>query len=293
MADMPNDFWSGWIVLLTAVSFIGLIWLVLSVYFTPQSETQASDEPVWDGDIREGNTAPPLWWFWLILATMVFSVSYLMLYPGLGSFSGALRWSMGHELQQNKRDYATKFSTISEDIIASSLADPQARPEVMKTAGNLFNQNCAACHGYEAQGQASLFPSLRDDEWQWGDAPEQIETSIRHGRKAVMMSWQTALKDEGVENVSDYILNGLGTSDSASHAGQAQYNLFCMACHGEKGEGNPLIGAPNLINDIWLYGGSMAAISESIAHGRQGEMPAYDTRLDDVQIKILIAWLKK
>jgi len=292
MADMPNDFWSGWIVLLTSFSFIGLAWVVFSAYFSPQKEAEEEDL-VWDGDVREGNDSPPLWWFWLILATMVFSVVYLMLYPGLGSFSGAFRWSMGHELQENKRDFEAKYLSINEEIIASSLETLQSRPDVMKSAGNLFDENCATCHGYEAQGQASLFPSLRDDEWQWGNSPEQIETSIRHGRKAAMMAWQAVLKDEGVANVSDYVLTALGTSEAVGHAGQAQYNQFCMVCHGAEGQGNPLLGASNLSNDIWLYGGSKEAVEESIAQGRHGEMPAYNARLDDAQIKMLVAWLIK
>jgi cytochrome c oxidase cbb3-type subunit 3 len=292
MADMPNDFWSGWIILLTSLSFLGLVWVVFSIYFAPQDEVHEGEETVWDGDIREGNDSPPLWWFWLLLSAMVFSVVYLMLYPGLGSFSGAFRWSMGQEFQENKRDFDTQFASINEEIITSSIAALQDRPDVMKTAGNLFNENCAACHGYEAQGQASLFPSLRDDEWQWGNSPEQIEASIRHGRKAMMMGWQAILKDDGVENVSDYVLR-LGTSEAAGHAGQAQYNQFCMVCHGAEGEGNPLLGAPNLKNNIWLYGGSKAAVKESIAQGRHGEMPAYNSRLDDVQVKMLVAWLTK
>lgn len=291
MADMPNDFWSGWIVLITAVSFIGLIWLVLSIFFSPQSGVEEDEELVWDGDLREGNTSPPIWWFWMILATMVFSVAYLMLYPGLGSFSGALRWSMGHELQQDQRDYQHRYQDVNEAIMAASIDELQDQPDVMEVGANLFNQNCAACHGYEAQGQASLFPNLRDDEWQWGDSAEQIEASIRHGRKAVMMGWQTALKDEGVEQVSDYILTGFNSADN--HPGKKPYNLYCAACHGQQGEGNPLIGASNLADDTWLYGGSAESIRETIANGRNGEMPAYDERLDDMQIKILVAWLKK
>tara|TARA_R110002073_G_scaffold329422_1_gene511856 strand:- start:400 stop:1281 length:882 start_codon:yes stop_codon:yes gene_type:complete len=293
MADMPNEFWSGWIILLTSVSFVGLGWIVLSVYFLPQEEVHENEEPVWDGDLKEGNNPPPLWWFWLILCAMVFSVVYLMLYPGLGSFSGAFRWSQGGELQENRDKFTTKFSDINEEIAASSIEMLQNRPEVMKAAENLFNRNCAACHGYEAQGQASLFPSLMDDEWQWGNTPEQIEASIRNGRKAVMMSWQAVLNDEGVEKVSDYVLTGLGTDNTASHPGQEQYNQLCIACHGAEGQGNPLMGAPNLINNIWLYGGSKHTVRESIAQGRSGEMPAFNSRLDDVQIKMLVAWLSK
>ena len=293
MADMPNDFWSGWIVLITCFSLGGLAWIVISVYLLPRKAAHPHDEPVWDGDLREGNNPLPFWWFWLILSGMIFTAIYLMLYPGLGSFSGALRWSHSGEVTENLKKFQAEHANTNEEINKSSLAQLQARPEIMETAQNLFNQNCSACHGYEAQGQANLFPNLVDNEWQWGNTPEQIEQSIREGRKGVMMSWQAMLNDEGVEKLSEYVLTGLGTEKAAEHAGHTQYNQLCVACHGAKGEGNPIMGAPNLTNDIWLYGGSKEAVKESIGKGRNGEMPAFNKRLNDTQIKILVAWLSK
>lgn len=293
MADMPNEFWSGWIILLTSLSFIGLGWIVISVYLLPRKEIGQHKEPVWDGDLREGNNPLPFWWFWLILSAMIFSVIYLMLYPGLGTFSGALRWSQHGELEENTQKFDTQFSNINAEIGSASITQLQARPEVMKAAQNLFNQNCSACHGYQAQGQANLFPNLMDNEWQWGNTPEQIEQSIRDGRKAVMMSWQAMLNDDGVEKLSDYVLTGLGTEQAADHPGHIQYNQLCVACHGADGQGNPIMGAPDLTNDVWLYGGSKESIQESIGKGRSGEMPAFNKRLNDAQIKMLVAWLSK
>jgi cytochrome c oxidase cbb3-type subunit III len=291
MADMPNDFWSGWIILLTVFSLAGLTWLVLSVFFLPPKKINLKERTVWDEDLQEDTNPIPLWWFWLLLSMMIFTAAYLMLYPGLGSFSGAFRWSQGGELAESVENFDTEFAEINAVIVASSIAELQARPEVMSSAANLFNENCSACHGYEAQGQLSLFPNLRDDEWLWGDTPEQIEQTIRNGRIAAMISWQAVLTDEGVENVSDYVLTALGTDAAEGHPGQAQYNLFCVACHGAAGQGNPLFGAPNLTNDIWFYGGSEETVRETISQGRMGEMPAFASRLDDAQIRMLVAWL--
>jgi cytochrome c oxidase cbb3-type subunit 3 len=95
MADMPSDFWAGWIAVITIVSLLGLAWLVFSIYFAPETEPEDAEGPVWDSNLREGSNPAPMWWFWLILAMMVFSVIYLMLYPGLGSYQGALKWSQG------------------------------------------------------------------------------------------------------------------------------------------------------------------------------------------------------
>jgi cytochrome c oxidase cbb3-type subunit 3 len=178
-------------------------------------------------------------------------------------------------------------------LIAEARLDTlQADTDLMRSAQRVFDRNCAVCHGYEAQGQASYFPSLVDDEWQWGGSPEQIEQSIRAGRNAVMVGWAQVLGDDGVNNVTDY-LGVVGTDAANSHAGQQQYNQFCIACHGADGGGNPLLGAPSLSDDVWLYGDSDEAVHHSIAEGRTGEMPAFDVRLDDTQIKLLVALLSK
>ena len=287
MADLPNDFWSGWIVVLTVTGFTGLAWLVLSVYFLPQQESEQGEQPVWDEDLREGFSPAPLWWFWMILAAMVFSVFYLMMYPGLGSFKGALRWSQGGQVEQSFATYDQEFAGIRADIAAMPLEDLQSDASLMEVAGHIFTRNCAACHGYQAQGQAATFPNLSDSIWQWGGSVEQVEQTIRNGRRAVMIPWQAVLGDTGVANVAEYVL-ALRSGGTQGLAGQVQYNQFCMACHGADGAGNPLLGAPSLRDDDWLYGGTLEAVSQSISQGRNGEMPAFGQRLDNIQVRLLV-----
>ncbi len=292
MPIMPNDFWSGWVILLTVISFIGLAWLILSVYFLPSSKNHDGEEPVWDNNLTEGSSSPPFWWFWLILSMMVISVIYLMLYPGLGSFEGAFRWSQGGQLSEHTAAYESEFATLEADILATPYIELAANNEAMTSAAAIFSEHCSACHGSEAMGQASLFPNLRDADWQWGDTPAQIEQTIRNGRLAVMVSWQALLNDEGVENVASYVMS-LSESPDINHPGKAQYDMFCIACHGPTGDENPLLGAPRLNDDIWLYQGDLESIKESIAVGRNGQMPAFNETLDDVQIKLLTAWLSQ
>jgi cytochrome c oxidase cbb3-type subunit 3 len=163
----------------------------------------------------------------------------------------------------------------------------------MHSAQRVFDRNCAVCHGYDAAGQASLFPDLTDAEWQWGGSVAQIEQSIRAGRTAAMVSWSQILGgDEGVANVAAYV-KVLGSDTADGHPGQGQYNIFCVACHGPAGAGNVALGAPNLVDSIWLYGDNDAALHESIANGRAGEMPAFGERLDDTQIRLLLALLTR
>lgn len=290
MSDMPSDFWAGWIAVITLVSLAGLAWLVFSIYFSPADEHEGADGPVWDENLREGSHPAPIWWFWLILASMVFSVIYLMLYPGLGSYKGALKWSQGGNVESSLARFDDEFGSVRRLIVEGNLATLQDDADIMRSAQRVFDRNCAVCHGYQAQGQADHFPSLVDDVWQWGGTPAQIEQSIRQGRNAVMVSWAQVLGEEGVSNVTDYVL-ALGTPAANGHAGQQQYNQFCVACHMPDGSGNVALGAPDLADDVWLYGGSAEAVHESIAAGRAGEMPAFGARLDDTQIKLLIALL--
>lgn len=296
MADMPSDFWSGWVMLLFVFGFIGLAWLVLSVYFLPAAPDDGAEagaeEPVWDGNLHEGNNPAPFWWFWLLLAAMVFSVVYLMLYPGFGSYAGALKWSQGGQFRDHQRDFIAEFATVRGKLLARPLPELAADPQAMDVAAGLFRENCAACHGTRATGQANLFPNLRDGDWQWGGTPEQIEQTIRHGRTAMMPGWQAVLNDEGVRNVAGYVQT-LATGAVENHPGQDQYMQLCAGCHGPTGDGNPLLGAPRLNDNIWLYGGSTAAVSQTLSQGRGGQMPAFGQRLDDLQIKLLVAWLAR
>ena len=138
-----------------------------------------------------------------------------------------------------------------------------------------------------------MFPDLTDGEWQWGGSPAQIEQSIRGGRTAVMVGWSQLLgSDEGVRQVADYV-RVLGMDDADGHPGQARYNQLCLACHGIDGSGNAALGAPSLIDDVWLYGDDDQALFKSIAEGRAGEMPAFEERLDDTQIRLLLALLTR
>lgn len=291
MADLPTGFWSGWIIVLTCVSLATLTWVVLSVYFAPGASEHPAAEPVWDNDLGEGSNAPPLWWFWMLLAALVFSLIYLMLYPGLGSYKGLLNWSQGKRIVESYETYDTSFQDIRANIASKNLAEIQNDLDLMQVAERIFRRECSACHGPDARGQASLFPNLMDIDWQWGSSAEQIEQTIRGGRVANMLAWEAILGDENVDQVADYVTK-FSDSDDA-HPGRAVFQQNCAACHGLDGVGNPLLGAPNLADNIWLYGGDIETVRASIAAGRNGVMPSFEKRLDDAQIKLLVAMLAR
>jgi len=293
MSDFTSHFWSGWIISLTLVSLIGLGWLSYSVYFGKNRDLHEGDA-VWDETLREGSNPPPLWWFGMIFSLMVFSVIYLILYPGLGEYPGALHWSSEHRLHTSMQRYQREFDAVQADWRELPLAELANHAEAMRSANRIYMHNCATCHGADARGQARRFPNLMDDVWSWGGDEAQITHTLVNGRVAVMPPWSSILQDEGVDQVTDYVLAlSRGEADAAAgSAGAQKYAQFCVACHGAAGEGNVLLGAPNLRDDVWLYGGDREAIYVSIAAGRNGHMPAQRGRLSDMQIRLLTAWLK-
>lgn len=291
MADLPSGFWSGWILVLTAFSLAGLAWLVLSVYLMPGAEPGPDGEPVWDTDLREGSNAPPLWWFWMLLGAMVFSLVYLILYPGLGSYPGLLNWSAGKRIIESTNNFKQRFNEQRDAIAASSLAEIQNDLDLMVIAERIFRRECAACHGPDGRGQAEMFPNLMDVDWQWGATAEQIEQTIRNGRQPMMPAWQAIIGADNVGQVADYVQQFNTAADT--HAGKVVYDQYCMACHSADGSGNVLLGAPSLADSSWLYGSSIDSIVHSVANGRSGVMPAFATRLDDLQVKLLVALLAR
>ncbi len=293
MADMPSDFWSGWIAVITLVSLGGLAWLVFSIFFGADSQDKG-EAHVWDETLKEGTNPAPMWWFWLILSAMVFSVIYLMLYPGLGSFKGVLEWSQGGRLEQSFNTYDERFGPIRREIAGLSLDSLQADEPIMASAKRIFDRKCGICHGADAAGQVSRFPDLTDDVWQWGGGPAEIEETIRSGRQATMVGWKAVFGDDGVAEVAHYV-RSLSEEYEAHDVtkGRALYGQFCVACHGATGEGSVPLGAPNLTDGVWLYGGLQEDMEQTIAFGRHGRMPAFGERLDDTQIRMLVAWLTR
>jgi len=291
VADLPSEFWGGWIVAITVVSFLALLWFIVDVY---RSGPDGNEQLVWDETLREGDKPAPIWWFWFILALMTISVVYVMLYPGLGSWRGALGWSMGGRIEERFVDYEGQFGTQRKLILDLPITQLAHSDSAMRSASRVFNNNCSSCHGRDAAGQANAFPDLTDAAWQWGSDESEIITTIHAGRQAAMPGWVSIVGQHGIGQLADYVL-ALSRGDAASPttaAGGALFQQYCVACHGVGGEGNPLLGAPALNDAAWNYGGERADVAQSIADGRTGLMPAFGARLDETQIRLLTAWLK-
>jgi len=290
MASVATGFWAGWVVVITVVSALGLLALIVSVYFSREPTGHATEQ-VWDETLGEGATPAPLWWFWFILGLLATSVIYLMLYPGLGAHRGVLNWSQGGQLAASRARFEAGFGAERTRIAAADIDSLRQDPVALQSGWHLFNNHCSACHGTDARGQADLFADLGNDSWQWGGTEPQIAQTITQGRLATMPAWQTVLGDTGVTNVAAYVRSLAGGNTPADSPGATIYRNTCSACHGPNGEGLAALGAPALNDDEWLYGGTEIAVRTSIAMGRNGRMPAFGDRLDATQVKLLTAWL--
>lgn len=285
--------WSWYVTLLSLANILACVWLIRWTAKKRPGEGAASDTTghEWDG-LREYNNPMPRWWLGLFYITIVFGLVYLLLYPGLGNFRGLLGWSQisayEAEVAAAEADVAPLFARYAATPIPELARDPAA----MATGRRLFVTNCAVCHGADGHGSRG-FPNLADDNWQWGGSPEQIEQTITGGRQAAMIPWGAALGEDGVKAVAAYVrtLGGREADPALAATGKEKFQTLCVACHGPDGKGNPMLGAPDLTDDYWLYGGSTRVIETTIRDGRMGVMPAHKDLLGAERIHVLAAYV--
>ncbi len=249
----------------------------------------------WDGDLQEYNNPLPRWWLNLFQLTVVFGIGYLVLYPGSGIYDGLLNWSQTQQYDQQVAIEEAGYDAIFAAYVDQDFAALQQDPKAMTAGLNLFGNYCAQCHGSDARGAVG-FPNLTDNDWLWGGEQQQIITTISNGRNGVMPGWGAVLGGEpGVTAVAHYVrsLSGLEHDAELAGTGEAQYGLFCSACHGPTGSGNSLLGAPNLSDDIWLYGANLESLKQTIELGRNNLMPAFSDSLSEDKIKVLMAYIKQ
>jgi len=264
----------------------------------------------WDG-IKELNTPLPRWWILTFYACIVWAVGYWIVYPAWpmvsGYTSGVLHYSsradVAVELANLEKIRGAKMVTLG----AASLADIEKDPALLALARargkSVFGDNCAPCHGSGAAG-AKGFPNLNDDDWLWGGTLDQIMQTIEFGARSghpkthdsAMLAFgrDGMLKSEEIVTVANYVrsLSGLPTRPGFDPAaGRKIFVENCVSCHGDAGKGNQEMGAPNLTDKIWLYGGDEATIIQTITNGRGGVMPAWTGRLDPSTIKAMAVYV--
>ena len=290
--------WSLFVILLTIVNILACVW-ILRWTSKPRSATEkigggADTGHVWDGDLREYNNPLPRWWLWVFYLTVVFGLLYLILYPGLGALRGVQGWSQSGQYEQERAAVEARAAEWYAPFASMTVPQLAADGKAMATARNLFQNNCAQCHGSDGGG-AKGFPNLANADWQWGGDPDAIVQTISAGRVGAMPPWGDALGPQGVEEVVAYVqaLSGQPADAARAAAGKARFETVCAACHGLDGKGMQAVGAPNLTDDVWLYGSDAATISETIVKGRNGQMPAFSERLGEQRVRLLAAYVSK
>ena len=293
MSDFTSDFWSIYVSVITVVSILAC---GLLLWFSGKARAMTAHDNttghIWDGDLREMNNPLPRWWVWLFVITIVFSLAYLAMYPGLGNYAGKLGWtSTGQhsaEMDKGEREVAPLYARFT----AMKAQDVARDPQAMAIGERLFMNNCAQCHGSDARGSKG-FPNLTDGDWLHGGAPEKILETLTKGRIGNMPPMAAAVgTPDDVKNVAHYVLSLSGSPHDSLRAslGKAKF-VACAACHGMDGKGNPALGAPNLSDDIWLHGYGENAIIAMVNNGKMNQMPAQADKLSAAQIHVLSAYV--
>jgi cytochrome c oxidase cbb3-type subunit 3 len=288
--------WSIFVVVLTIANILGCFWLLRWTAKPKHAGEKiggGSDTGhTWDGDLREYNNPLPKWWLWLFYITIVFALVYLAVFPGLGNFAGLKGWSQASQYEQERAAVEARAAQLLAPFATMTVPELASNAQAMATANNLFQNNCAQCHGSDGGG-ARGFPNLTDGDWQWGGDPDTIVQTIAAGRMGVMPPWGEVLGEEGVEQVVAYVqqLSGQQADSARAAAGATHFQTVCSACHGMDGKGNPLLGAPNLTDGTWLYGSDAASIREAVLKGRNNQMPAFEERLGEQRVRLLAAYV--
>jgi len=293
MADFTSSGWSVYIAVVTALGIAACLWLTMAL-----SKKKVAGEQVgttghkWDETLEEYNHPLPRWWVWLFYLTIIFSVVYLVLYPGFGSNQGSFGWSSTKQYDDEVRKVNDQIAPLFAEFKGKEIAQVAADPRAKAMGERLYLTYCVQCHGSDARGSKG-FPNLADNDWLHGGEPADIEKTILEGRQGMMPPMAAAVGSAAdVEDVANFVLSLSGSGHDAVKASRGKEKFAaCAACHGPEGKGNPALGAPNLTDKTWLYGGSLASIVESINKGRANQMPAFKELLGENKARVLAAYV--
>lgn len=264
----------------------------------------------WDG-IEELDTPMPRWWLLTFYATIVFSLGYVFVYPAIpllndhsrGLFGWSSRGALDADMTAEARRRAPIMAAIAATPVERLAADPALFHAAVEGGRAAFKVHCVQCHGSGAAGSRG-YPNLNDDDWLWGGNMQAIHYSIANGirnpdvpetRTSLMPAFghDGILDARTVQDVVSHVrvISGQERPSAASRRGAASFAANCAVCHQPDGSGNRTLGAPDLTDAIWLYGGDRAALTQTIQNSRRGVMPAWGKRLDPVTIKMLTAYV--
>ncbi len=290
-----TSFWSFWTSIIILGTIFGSLWLLYIVRKSEpfKTETDQSVGHEFDG-IEELDNPMPNWWVIMFVATCIWGFGYAILYPTLGNYEGLLGWTSTGQWEEEVAQADEKYAPIFAKYAATPIAALAKDSEAMKVGQRLFANNCAVCHGSSGRG-ALGFPNLTDDDWLYGGEPETIKQTLLLGRNGQMPAkgLKPDMTNSDVNDLTHYLLAFSNRSDDAAavERGGKMFQTACVACHGADAKGVQAIGAPNLTDNIWLYGSSAAKITQTLLHGRAGVMPAQEQALGQEKVHLLAAYV--
>jgi len=260
----------------------------------------------WDG-LKELNNPLPRWWLWVFLACCIWAAWFVFQRPMWPTHRGVENYTQFKELAESQAQIRARQNAYLERFSDASLDEIMADAELYNFAlagGNaVFKENCATCHGTGAEGNIGGYPNLNDDDWLWGGKLTDIYQTIHSGIRDTAHTMETrisAMPAFGVDNIlprediqtlTDFVSKLHEGEDLTAHAGYKIFQENCATCHGADGKGGREVGAPNLADEIWLFGGSREQIFRSIYNPRMGMMPAWRYRLDENTLKQLAVYV--
>ena len=264
----------------------------------------------WDG-IEELDNPMPRWWLYTWYACIIWAIGYSICYPAWPLVNQATQGILGYKRHEALASEQTRFAEMNAPIraklVETELTEIPNDPELMgfatQAGASVFKTWCAQCHGSGAAGvQAGGYPSLLDDDWLWGGTLDDIVTTVTHGirnttdeeaRISEMPAFKEQLSEEEITQVVQFVrmLSGQEHDMALLGDGETIFADNCAACHGEEGTGEQAMGAPNLTDAIWLYGGDVATITKTVTGGRKGVMPNWNTRLSESDIRAVALYV--
>ncbi|GHT93734.1 hypothetical protein AGMMS49545_13680 [Betaproteobacteria bacterium] len=301
MSDFTSEFWNFYVAGIVLIAIIGcavFLWSQGGATYTIGKTTGHA----WDETLEEYNNPLPKWWSWLFYITVVFSLGYLVYFPGLGKFPGIGGWTSHNQLEAEKQVAPNFEKYLSEDIPALA-----ANSAALDSGKRLFQTYCIQCHATDGKGNNTKgFPNLTDNDWLYGGEPTQVEESIREGRNGVMTAHdylETTVGAGTITDLANYV-RSFTQSDfdrASANRGRTAYardDVDCKTCHGvdlkgslAQGEDYRALGAPNLTDDVWLYGSSQKTVEETITKGRVNQMPTWGKFLGEDKVHLLAAYV--
>lgn len=305
-----SDFWSFWVAAIIAINIGGCVVLLFLTRRGQKFDEHTTETTGHEYDgIQELDNPLPKWWLLMFYGSIFFSIGYLILYPGMGNYKGLLGWTSTNQWEREVAKADEKYGSVIANY---------ARLDTLNTSGNrpfrsvqdimnddlamdsgrrLFLNNCAACHGSTATGSLG-FPNLTDNDWLYGGSFAKIKETLHQGRNGVMPARGLTgqLNDREIIQLAHYVrgLSGISVDQTLATEGKALFMSTkggCHTCHGSDGRGMQSAGAPNLTDDIWLYGGRQEEIEFTLRHGRKGYMPAWLETIGEDQIHLISAYI--